>query len=164
MTAHAISAPALATDVAMDAAALDVLAAAKGLRPLALLALNSIAAAVPATRFASDGGLLVLAAPEPYLALLPGPKTLRFYGNFGPGKHERVARSEAAMKTASKAPPPFPQVLALADARLVDQIFVALIAGAHAAITSTATSTAISTSPVETNMSPPAKRQATARS
>lgn len=116
----------------ITAAAGEVLLAAKGLRPLANLALQHIAAAVPETTFTPDGPLLILSAPKPYLALLPGAKALRFYGAFGGGKHERIARAEAAMKITSKTPPPFPNVLVLIDARLVDETFVSLAKLAHA--------------------------------
>ncbi len=118
--------------VQLDAAASEVLAAAKGLRPLATLALQAISTSIPATQLSADGPLLILSAPHPFLALLPGAKALRFYGSFGPGKPERTARAEAIMKIASKAPPPYPSVLVLDDARLVDETFVALIRAALA--------------------------------
>lgn len=121
-----------ATSAAFDAEVLDLLAAAKGLRPLAVLALQQISASLPQTTFKADGPLMMLSAPKPFLALLPGAKTLRFYGDFGGTAHERLARAEALMKVASKAAPPFPAVLVLSDARLADETFSSLILAAHA--------------------------------
>ena len=116
----------------------ELLAAAKGLRPLATLALREIMAlreftnAVPETTIAAHGPLLMLLAPKPYLALLPGANALRFYGDFGPDSHGRVVRADAALKIASKAAPPFASVLVLTDARLVDAPFLDLVRAAHA--------------------------------
>lgn len=114
-----------------DADVLEVLSAAKGLRPLAMLALQNISGAIAGTTLTADGPLLMMTAPRPYLALLPGAKTLRIYGDFGTPAPERIARAETAMKVASKAPPPFGQVLVLTDARLVDATFTSLIQAAH---------------------------------
>lgn len=112
-------------DVDADVEAL--LGGAKGLRPLALLALGEIMRILPESRIAAEGPLIVLSAPRRYLALLPGPKALRIYGDFYGVGGERVSRSEAAMKLASKAPPPFPAALTLADARLVDTTFTEIV-------------------------------------
>ncbi|MEQ1651107.1 MAG: hypothetical protein ABL897_01315 [Hyphomicrobium sp.] len=114
-----------------DADVLEVLSAAKGLRPLAMLALNEISGAVAGTAFSAEGPLLVMAAPRPYLALLPGAKALRIYGDFGTPAPDRISRAEATMKIASKAAPPFSQVLVLTDARLVDAVFTSLVKTAH---------------------------------
>lgn len=126
-----------ATSPALDSTKFDptvteLLLAAKGLRPLALVALQEIMAVAPNAVLAGDGPMIVMSAPKPFIALLPGAKALRIYGPFDRAASSRVARSEAAMKTADKAAPPFPGVLVLSDARLVDDEFRALIAGARA--------------------------------
>jgi hypothetical protein len=108
------------------------LAAAKGLRPLAELALREIRASLPATTITADGPLLSFSGPKPFLGMLPGAKALRLYGNFGPSSDGRFSRAEAAMKIASKAAPPFAHVIVLADARLVDPVFIGLVKAAHA--------------------------------
>lgn len=128
-----LAAPALVPQAMLDADVQHVLNAAKGLRPLAHLALQAIVQAVPHTAFSCDGELLILGGPRPYLAMLPGPKALRFYGMFGPEKHARVQKAETAMKIASKAAPPFAFVVVLDDARRVDGDFDALIRAAFAA-------------------------------
>ncbi len=109
----------------------ELLLAAKGLRPLALVALQDIIKANPATTFSIAGPLLLLSAPKPYLALLPNAKALRFYGDFERNPDSRAVRAEVAMKTPDRAPPPFSGVLVLVDARLVDETFAALIQQAH---------------------------------
>lgn len=120
--------PTMTFDVAVN----EILLAAKGLRPLALVALQNISRAVPGVAFAADGPLLMMNAPNSFLALLPSAKALRLYGNFERRAPGRASRAETAMKTPDKAPPPFPSVLVLDDARLVDDEFSALIAGAYA--------------------------------
>lgn len=120
-----------AADV-FDAAVAELLLNAKGLRPLALVALQEIKKVVPAGVLTAADPLITIAAPKPFLALLPGAKALRIYGTFERNAGGRVTRSEPAMKTPEKAAPPFSNVLVLSDARLVDDEFRALIAGAHA--------------------------------
>lgn len=104
-----------------------LIAAAKGLRPLAHLTLNEIVRVIPDARIEADGPLIVLSAPRPFLALLTGAKTLRLYGDFAGIDDSRVTRAEAAMKVASKAPPPFATVLPLDDARLIDATFTEMV-------------------------------------
>ena len=118
--------------VTFDPAVTELLLAAKGLRPLALVALQEILTAVPGAALTADGQLIFVAGPKRFLALLPGAKALRFYGRFDGDVSGRVARAEAAMKTPDKAQPPFPGVLVLADARLVDDTFTAVVKHAHA--------------------------------
>jgi len=115
----------------IDAATAEVLLAAKGLRPLAMLAVQEIFRTIPEMRFEAQGPLVVMSAPKPFLALLPSAKALRFYGDFDRSGDSRAVRAEAAMKTASKAPPPFPSALVLTDARLVYAAFAALVKCAH---------------------------------
>ncbi len=115
-----------------NAAVSDVLAAAKGLRPLAALALLEIGAMIPETVLDADGAVVLLSGPRPFMALLPGAKVLRFYGDFGTSGDGRIARAEAVMKIAGKAAPPFRSVLVLTDARLVDSTFRDLVRAAHA--------------------------------
>ena len=96
------------------------------------LVLREIRAGFPDTVLDVQGPLVMLSAPLPYLALLPGPKALRLYGGFGGSEAGRTARAEAMMKIASKAPPPFASVIVLTDARLVDPVFRGLVQAAHA--------------------------------
>ncbi|MBR2535679.1 MAG: hypothetical protein IKE66_06360 [Hyphomicrobium sp.] len=117
--------------IVFDPAVSELLLTAKGLRPLAVVALQEIAAAVPGAALTADGPLIMMSAPKPFLALLPGAKALRFYGRFERDGSGRVARAEPAMKTPDKAPPPFPGVVVLADARLVDDAFAAIVKQAH---------------------------------
>lgn len=117
--------------IVFDTAVSELLLIAKGLRPLALVALQEISAAVPGAALTADGPLIMMSAPKPFLALLPGAKALRFYGRFERDGSGRVARAEPAMKTPDKAPPPFPGVVVLADARLVDDAFAAIVKQAH---------------------------------
>jgi hypothetical protein len=124
--------PELAANAPLSPAVAELLSAAKGLRPLAALALREVQSALPGTILEADGLLLRFCGPKPFLALLPGAKALRLYGDFGASADSRVARAEAAMKVASKAPPPFPSVLVLTDARLVDAAFLTLVRSAHA--------------------------------
>jgi hypothetical protein len=126
--------PPQAPAISLDPAVVTLLAEAKGLRPLATLAIQNIAAALPGTAVFANGPLIIFAAAEPFLALLPGAKALRFYGDFGPAKHERVSRAEAAMKIASKDPPPYASVVVLSDARLVDDVFRDLVQLAYASV------------------------------
>jgi hypothetical protein len=91
-----------------------------------------IQSALPGTILEADGVLLRFSGPKPFLALLPGAKALRLYGDFGASADCRVARAEVAMKVANKAAPPFPSVLVLTDARLVDATFLTLVKAAHA--------------------------------
>lgn len=123
----AVATPALVFEPAVT----ELLLNAKGLRPLALVALQEIVKAIPGAQLEADGPLIVIAAPKPFLAMLAGAKALRFYGDFDRAAGERVERAEAVMKTPDKRPPPFPAVVALADARLVDDAFTALVHQAH---------------------------------
>ncbi len=133
--AEPVSPPApAATSIAtaLNADIAESLYAAKGLRPLAELVLREIRAGFPDTVLDVQGPLIMLSAPLPYLALLPGPKALRLYGGFGVSEAGRTARAEAMMKIAIKAPPPFASVIVLTDARLVDPVFRGLVQAAHA--------------------------------
>ena len=132
LPAEPVSPPALAVTAALNPDIADTLSAAKGLRPLAELVLREIRAGFPDTVLDVQGPLVMLSAPLPYLALLPGPKALRLYGGFGGSEAGRTARAEVMMKIASKAPPPFASVIVLTDARLVDPVFRGLVQAAHA--------------------------------
>jgi hypothetical protein len=118
-----LPATAFAPDMETDA----LLSAAKGLRPLAILALGEILRILPDTKIAAEGPLIVLSAPRRYLALLPAPKALRFYGDFAGHADERVTHAENALKAPGKPPPPFPAALSLSDARLVDATFAEIV-------------------------------------
>ena len=109
-----------------------MLSAAKGLRPLAELVLKEIADTVSNVSLHSHSQLIMLNGPQPFLALLPGAKALRLYGDFGALNDPRIARAEAVMKIGAKASPTFSSVLVINDARLVDAAFRALVLAAHA--------------------------------
>ena len=113
-----------------DASIGDVLAAAKGLRPLAELVLREASAAVPGLRFQADLPFVALAAPKPFACLLAGPKRLLLFANFTGGGGLDVKPAT----TISRAAPPYPQMLVLDDARRIDQSFREAIAAASARI------------------------------
>ncbi len=94
----------------------STLAPAKGLRPLADLLLRELMSIVPGTQLFVDGPLVVAAAPASYAALLPGPKKLKLYADFSTAEHVIALAAEPV----NKAPPPFPHMLLLDDARQID--------------------------------------------
>ncbi len=100
-----------------------LLADAKGLRPLADLMLREIGRAVPSAEFDAQGSLIVIGKPQPFAALLPSPKALRLYANFGAAGIHRAKPADAVNKSAST----FPDVLLLDDARSIDEDFLRLI-------------------------------------
>ena len=100
-----------------------LLADAKGLRPLADLVLREIARAVPDTAFHAQGSLIAIGAPQTFAALLPSPRALRLYANFGVAGVHRAKPADAVNKSAST----FSDVLVLDDARSIDEDFLRLI-------------------------------------
>lgn len=96
---------------------------AKGLRPLADLVLREIGRTVPGTELAAKGSLIAIGAPQPFAALLPSPKGLRLYANFGIAGLHRAKPADAVNKSAST----FSDVLILDDARSIDEDFLRLI-------------------------------------
>ncbi len=112
-----------------SAEVIAILALAKGLRPLAELIVREITRVAPDVVMNAKAPLIMAAAPTPFLALWPSPKLLRLYGHFGsPTAGVTVRPAEAVMK----APAPFPHMIALDDARLIDAGFRALLATALA--------------------------------
>ncbi len=106
-----------------------LLLAAKGLRPLADLVLADIATAIAHVTFEARAPLIVMRAPFPFAALLPGAKQLKLYAAFD------ATTGDARIKTAdtvNKAPPPFPAMIVLDDARSIDSAFRDFVAMAHA--------------------------------
>lgn len=99
------------------------LSAAKGLRPLAELMLREIETAVPAVCLTVVDGLIVIATDKPFASLQPAARKLKLYANFG-ATGDGV---EKATVLAPKVPPPYPFMLALDDARRIDETFRALI-------------------------------------
>lgn len=95
-----------------DVAAL--LAVAKGLRPLAEVVIGEVLRAVPSAICETDAALIVFKAPLAFAALLPGPKELRLFGDFGEISG-LAKRAEASQRTT----PPFARVIVLNDARQV---------------------------------------------
>lgn len=106
----------------------SLLLAAKGLRPLANLVLADIATAIPHVTFEARAPLIVMRAPFPFAALLPGAKQLKLYAAFDASGDARITTADAV----NKAPPPFPAMIVLNDARSIDRAFRDLIAMAHA--------------------------------
>ncbi|MBA2125248.1 hypothetical protein DLM45_03290 [Hyphomicrobium methylovorum] len=104
----------------------ELLATAKGLRPLADLILREVRQTVPDVMISVKGPLVIMAAPTAFAALFPQPKMLRLFGRFGPAGAGRVTSADLVMK----APAPFPEMLALDDARSVDSDFRQLILAA----------------------------------
>lgn len=108
-----------------DVAAL--LLAAKGLRPLAELVLREMDGVIPGLTRSIDGPLVVMASPEPVAALLPAPKDVRLYADFGPQARDRAKKAD----TARAGPLPYPDMLVLNDARQIDARFRELVALAY---------------------------------
>ena len=101
----------------------SLLSGAKGLRPLAELVLREIQTAVPNSVVTGRAPFVFCALERDFAALLPGPKVLRLYARFGAAGAGRALPAEPV----NKAPPPFPDMLLLDDARAVDQEFRLLI-------------------------------------
>jgi hypothetical protein len=99
---------------------------AKGLRPLADLVLHEITRAVPGVQIAAVGPLIFMLAPQPFAALLPAPRKLRLYGVFGSAGVRRAHPADPVNKSG----PPFPEMLALDDARDIDEEFQRLVRAA----------------------------------
>jgi hypothetical protein len=93
------------------------------LRPLADLILREVARAVPGVAYKTSGPLVIMSAPHPFAVLLPAPKGLRLYGNFGADGVHRARPGDGADKSVSQ----FPEMLVLDDARDIDEDFQRLI-------------------------------------
>ena len=100
-----------------------LLSDAKGLRPLADLVLREVARTIPDVEFAAKGSFIAMAAPQTFAALLPSPKALRLYANFGAAGVHRAKPADAVNRSAST----FSDVLVLDDARSIDEDFLRLI-------------------------------------
>ncbi len=111
---------------ASDADIAALLTAAKGLRPLAELILREISALVPTLVRAARPPLITIASPMPFAALLPAPKDVRLFADFGPASRDRTRKAEAGRPAT-----PFPDVLVLNDARQIDDRFRELVAAAY---------------------------------
>ncbi len=107
----------------------SLLAAAKGLRPLAEAVMGEIQRAVPGSNREPDSPFVIFKAPLPFLALLLSPKELRLYGDFG-GAGGLGKRAEASKRFT----PPFPDVVILNDARQVTAVLTETVRTAHARI------------------------------
>lgn len=103
-----------------------LLMAAKGLRPLAELVLREIETLVPGTARLAAAPFIQVSAPTAFAALLPAPKELRLYADFGPQARDRARKAEAG-----RLPAPFPDVMILNDARLIDERFRELVSFAY---------------------------------
>lgn len=111
-----------------EAKIMELLAVAKGLKPLAELVLREVGDAITGVRHTVTPPYLIIESPEPFAALLPAPKEIRLFADFGPEAKDRARKAEALR---AGAPPPFPDVLVLNDARQVDARFRDLVAGAY---------------------------------
>lgn len=126
-TAMPPSEPALThQDGASEAEVAALLLAAKGLRPLAEFILREMDQIVPAMVRLAQPPLLTLASPMPFAALLPAPKEIRLFADFGPPSRDRTRKADSA-----RFPSPFPDVLILNDARQIDDRFRELVALAY---------------------------------
>lgn len=124
-SASAAQTPAHVTP-ASDADIAALLLAAKGLRPLAELVLREMSALVPTLVRAASPPLITIASPMPFAALLPAPKDVRLFADFGPASRDRTRKADAG-----RLPVPFPDVLVLNDARQIDDRFRELAAAAY---------------------------------
>lgn len=111
---------------ASDADILTLLMAAKGLRPLADYILREMDLVVPALVRQSASPFVTLLSPMPFAALLPAPKDIRLFADFGPGSRDRARKADAG-----RLPAPFPDVIVLNDVRQVDDRFRELVAAAY---------------------------------
>ncbi len=111
---------------ASDADIAALLLAAKGLRPLAELVLREMSALVPTLVRAASPPLITIASPMPFAALLPAPKDVRLFADFGPASRDRTRKADAGRLAV-----PFPDVLVLNDARQIDDRFRELVAAAY---------------------------------
>ncbi len=113
---------------AVDAAQLAViLAPAKAYRPLAQYLVSAIQRAVPAMTLGVADGLLILSAPQPFAAILPGPRDVRLgldLGDAALGAHVLNAPLPAA-------PSAFVHTVVLDDARQVNADLMAVVAAAQ---------------------------------
>jgi hypothetical protein len=119
-------APDSAITPASDTEIAALLVAAKGLRPLAEVILREMDIIVPGLVRAIAPPFLMIASPAPFAALLPAPKDVRLYADFGPKTRDRTRKAEAGRVT-----PPFPDCLVVNDARQIDERFRELIADAY---------------------------------
>lgn len=120
----AVSAP---SDGASEADVSALLTAAKGLRPLAELVLREMDGVIPGLTRNIEGPFLVIASPAPVAALLPQPKDIRLYADFGPEARDRTKKADAARAGQI----PYPDMLVLNDARQIDGRFRELVALAY---------------------------------
>lgn len=111
---------------ASEADIAQLLMAAKGLKPLAEFILRELDGVVPASARLVDPPFLMIASPMPFAALLPAPKDVRLYADFGPGSRDRARKAENG-----RIPAPFPDVIVLSDARQIDERFRELVAAAY---------------------------------
>lgn len=123
----AVSGPAISQlEGASDSEVAALLLAAKGLRPLAEFMLREMDQIVPAMVLLAQPPSLTLASPMPFAALLPAPKEIRLYADFGPQSRDRSRKADSM-----RFPSPYPDVLILNDARQIDDRFRELVALAY---------------------------------
>lgn len=122
----ATSVPSRPKPAPLDIEILRLLLEAKGLRPLGEHILREVKRVVPDVEFAATNAFILMSAPAPFAALLPGSKKLRLYANFALAGGNRVMVGEAVNKVL----PPFPEMLLLDDARSIDEEFLRLIRAA----------------------------------
>jgi hypothetical protein len=103
-----------------------LLANAKGLRPLAEHILREVAILIPDVEHTASNAFITMSAPSPFAALLPSPRKLRLFADFGPAGQGRAKTAE----TVNRLAPPFPRMLLLDDARSIDDEFRRMIRAA----------------------------------
>ena len=113
-----------------------LLASAKGLRPLAEAIVAEVSAAAGGCVCRPDGRLImVFSGGFAIAAILPGARQVRLYADFGRRPAPRVVRAEPI----GKVPAPFPDMIAMDDARRIDAEFrAALVAALRPPISKTA--------------------------
>jgi hypothetical protein len=125
-TTTPVTPPTAAKQTVIGDSVQQLLAGAKGLRPLADLVLREVSRAVANVEFTAESPFIVISAPQPFAALLPGPKRLRLYATFGPAGVHRARPAD----TVNKSTPRFPEMLVLDDARDINEDFQRLIRAA----------------------------------
>lgn len=103
---------------------IELLAAAKGLKPLAELIVRDVQRRVANCEILAQDPVILMSAPTPFLAIWPSAKRIRLFGTFtGYGDLTSPTPADAT----AQLPIRFPHMLQLDDARRIDETFAALV-------------------------------------
>ncbi|MGL4397748.1 MAG: hypothetical protein ACRCS9_14505 [Hyphomicrobium sp.] len=102
-----------------------LLAAAKGLRPLADHLLRELARVLPGIEATAAEPFIALAAPGHFASLLTSAKELRLYADFGDPPRAPARRADARVAA------PFAGMIVLADVRQIDADLLAAVTQAY---------------------------------